>query len=197
MASKLEIQERRGRIQRLESQGVRSPAEIGRRLGMPLRTVQADIAALDLAFKAQEAAAQFRLTMKRQQVAAAECRYGELEAEWQRSKKDKEKLGGKKVDVGGDGNGAGQRTEAHAEKEGRLADVGYMREMRENDKHVADLLGLIVDKHEHTGPDGERLHGWDHSLTLEIFAAVAAHDDAKAAAEGAGRQTPGTPETPP
>jgi hypothetical protein len=154
MASQLEIQQRRKRIQDLEAQGVASPAEIAKRLGVPLRTVQADIAALDLAYKGLEEAAHYRLHLKRVQVAKADDRYAELKAEWQRSKTDKEKRRAKQVEA--TGKKGGGRTETQADQEGRLGDPAYMRLMLDNDKHVTKLLDLYpARKHEHSGPGGE------------------------------------------
>ena len=197
MASKPRIHERRQRIQDLEATGVRSPAEIARRLQVPLRTVQADIAAMNRAFQTLEEAAQLRLTTKRQQVAAAEWRNGELVTEWRRLKLNKEKERAKEA-TGGTGKRAGKRIETQAESEGRLGDVSYLREMRENDKYVAGLLGLLVDKHEHTGKDGKELPDcWNHGLTLQVFMLLDAREaELKAAAAAkAGKTVPETPES--
>jgi hypothetical protein len=156
MASQLEIQQRRKRIQDLEAQGVASPAEIAKLLGVPLRTVQADIAAMDLAYKGLDEAAHYRLHLKRVQVAKADDRYAELKAEWQRSKTDKEKRRAKQVEAKGK-NGGG-RSETQADLEGRLGDPTYMRLMLDNDKHIAEMLDLYpARKHQHSGPDGKSI----------------------------------------
>ena len=58
-----------------------------------------------------------------------------------------------------------------------------MREMRENDKYVAGLLGLLVDKQEVTGKDGKDLASeWNHADTLKVFAAAEAQERAVRAA---------------
>src|SRR5579872_1492395 len=134
MPTQREIRDRRDRIQELESQGITSHVDIARLLTISAKTVQRDLMEMDTLWQAQEASIWLRDRHKRRQVAKAESRYRELPAEWQRSKLNKEKERAKEKEVAVEG-GTAKRLETQADSEGRLGDVAYMREMRENDKH--------------------------------------------------------------
>jgi hypothetical protein len=152
MTTKLQRLDRFRRIQELEAEGVRSARAMAERLGVPLRTIQKDLAELDLAFQKMEAAKEFRLTLKRRQadeidrqVAACRQRYKALEEEWERSKKDKESSRAREITANGS-----VRTETQADREGRLGDPSYQKLMLDNDKHIADLMDLYPPKeHRH------------------------------------------------
>jgi hypothetical protein len=127
---------------------------MAKRLGVPLRIIQKDLAELDLAFQKMEAAKEFRLTLKRRQAAEIDrqvgaCRqhYKALEEVWERSKKDKESSRARQVTVssGKDGE-ASVGTETQADQEGRLGDPSYQKLMLDNDKHIADLMDLYPPK---------------------------------------------------
>ena len=156
MAIKTEVQARHQRIQELEAKGITSASAIAVALGVPLRTVQTDLQTLNLTWAASQRGIETRDQWKRRLVARAEKRYQELEAEWQRSKENKERTRQKEVDGAGDG-ASGKHSEREAATEGRLGDPAYMREARENDMLIAGILGLVVRRHEHGGPEGGRI----------------------------------------
>lgn len=143
MQSKLDILARRERLQALEAQGITSPTKLAETLGCSLATVNRDIVALDLAWAESEKAVEFRHQHKRRLVVRAQRRYDQLQAEWERSKGDKQRQRAKEV-KGGDGSES--RSETEAATEGRLGDPAYMREMRENETLIMDLLGLEAPK---------------------------------------------------
>ena len=144
MPSKLDILARRERLQALEAQGITSPTKLAETLGCSLATVNRDIVALDLAWAESEKAIEFRHQHKRRLVVRAQRRYDQLQAEWERSKGDKERQRAKKITGGGQGSDG--REELEEAKEGRLGDPAYMREMRENETLIMDLLGLEAPK---------------------------------------------------
>lgn len=151
-AQKLEIVRRRERIETLLATGLESSYQVADALAregiqVDARTVQRDIQAIEAEWR--ERYVEKRNQRKLRQVREAEWRKAELRSEWERSKKDKErsrqkevKPGARPAKEGGEDAVETGRIETEAAVEGRLADVAYMREIRENDAHVADLLGL-------------------------------------------------------
>lgn len=94
--------------------------------------------------------------------AALKARIVELEAEWERSKSNKERSRQKETKGAGDD---GTRTEVEAATEGRLGDPAYLAEIRQieievrrNDEFIAELMGLYDPrKHEVTNPELDAL----------------------------------------
>ena len=154
MPSKADILARRDRIQELEDKGITSARKLAAEIGVSLRTVYLDLAAMNAAWA--ERSAERRDAYKRRLVMRAERRYRELESEWERSKSDKQRQKAKETSAkGGPGVEAEPiRVETEAATEGRLGEAAFQREMRENDKFIADILELIKSKHELTGADG-------------------------------------------
>lgn len=70
--------------------------------------------------------------------------------EWERSKSDKKRQR-QKAKQGGTG---GDSTEAEEATEGRLGDPQYLNAITRAQARIDDLHGLVVSKHEHTGPGG-------------------------------------------
>ena len=147
--------------------------EIARDLGISRRTVCRDLDAI-MALGLE------RLKDKREEwvwheVAKLNRWESELNDAWERSKLDAEVRVAKRVETKG-----GERTEASRREEGQCGDPRYLAEARGCCKQRCDLLGLLVQKLEHTGKDGKDLTP-PLSLAdgLALIAQIDAHDRAK------------------
>lgn len=138
MASQLEKLDRQKRIQEFESKGITSTAAIASALGVTERTVQRDIEEMNLAWSESERGIAFRDKWKRVLVARAEARHSWACGEWERSKEDKQRNRVQVKQAGGED--ANEQMTKEEAIEGRLGDPAYLREMRENDKLIAEIL---------------------------------------------------------
>ena len=148
MAFKPRFIEWRKRIHVLEAIGVRLPADIARCLEVPLRTVQADIAAHESRVSDPGKGRAAPPDHAAPAGGGGRWRTANSYPNGTPNEQGEERA---KEATGGTGKRAGKCIEIQVEGQGRVGDVSDLREMRENDKYVAGLLGLRVEKHEDTG----------------------------------------------
>jgi hypothetical protein len=156
-AEKLLQLERQNQVKGLWVRGI-PQYQIARDLGISVGTVNNDLKAVR---KLIAAAIADELGKERilAEVAKLDACEAEAWAEWERSKRDAEVRQAKTVKTPAGRDAAGkpvfdERQEASKREEGQCGDPRFLTEIRACVKQRCELLGLIVEKHEHTGADG-------------------------------------------
>lgn len=166
------ILRRRERIEELLEQ-TESPAKIVDLLAaegvkVSRQTVERDIAAVAEEWRAGIVGKRHIRQMRK--VRAAERRNAELQAEWERSKLDKQRRREKAKQKGAallpdgspDPNPQPDETEAEQSTEGQIGNVALMAEQRKNDEFIARMLRLEEPKDINLSGDiACKLYGFD------------------------------------
>lgn len=135
---------RRKRVQDLRQEGL-TEVEIAHQLGIAQGTVSKDLAAI---------ARQLQAAIIENGLLAEEVeRYRWVEREarsaWARSQKPKQKRTAKKKIIEGV-----EQSETAVTEEGQVGDAVYLAQVREAVTARLKALGLLKEKHEHSGPGG-------------------------------------------
>lgn len=144
---------RRARIWKQWVRG-RSETELAEAEGVAISTICRDLQARHEQIREAEAASIAKGIAERDRaVSVYRDAITEAWTEWERSKGDK-KRSRQKAKQGGEGTGGGTSTEAEETTEGRLGDPQYINAIVRAQARIDDLHGLVVSKHEHSGPKG-------------------------------------------